>query len=60
LNTGTTVKAKKNRIFDEMKSDRTLKDDCYEKNHWALDQVEGPRANATGSSFQEHAQNDYQ
>jgi hypothetical protein len=48
LNTGTTVKAKKNCIFDEMKSttDRKLKDACYEKNSWALGSVEGPRANA--------------
>jgi hypothetical protein len=32
---------------------------CGHKNGWTLDQVEGPRANATGSSFQEEAQNDY-
>jgi hypothetical protein len=37
--------------------------DCmcgHKKNHWTLDQVEGPRANATGLSFQEEAQNDNQ
>jgi hypothetical protein len=62
LNTGTTVGAKNNSICDEMKSttDPRLKDVCCEKNSWALDRVEGPRADATGLSFQEHTKNDYQ
>jgi hypothetical protein len=43
-------------VSRQCKTDQHL---CGHKNGWTLDQVERPRANATGSSFQEEAQNDY-
>jgi hypothetical protein len=52
------VKTKNNGNCGET-TDPRLKGTSCRKNLWALDRVEGPRANATGLSFQEGTQNDY-
>ena len=59
MNMCTMVKTENNSNCYE-RADPRLKGVNCKKNLWALDRVWGPRANATGSSFQEHTKNDNQ